>query len=29
MIPSIIDFQPENLYRAHEELVRNLRDGCV
>lgn len=24
MIPSIIDFQPENLYRAHEELVRNL-----
>lgn len=24
MIPSIVDFQPENLYRAHEELVRNL-----
>jgi hypothetical protein len=24
MILSVNDFQPENLYRAHEELVRNL-----
>lgn len=24
MIPSIIDFQPEDLYRAHEKLVRSL-----
>lgn len=24
MIPSFMDFQPENMYRAHEQLVRNL-----
>ena len=24
MRPSIMDFLPENMYRAHEELVRNL-----